>query len=165
MLDLLPLPVQVAQRTCTNLLRLKRHTLRRGESPGRPLQPIGACEQLLTLLELGICVGIIGVAVAEEFTAVVGVGFEFSLGAVEVVFEVAEARVVLGFEVCGEVGLFETHLANLCGALLAIVLRAVFQGLAIRRLIQTVFIWPVASNCSKPDSPAHLPLPAPSLPY
>ena len=34
---------------------------------------------------------------------------------VEVVFEVAEARVVFRFEVGGDVGLFEAHLADLGG--------------------------------------------------
>lgn len=79
----------------------------------RPVEAIGAGEQLLALLKLRVGVGIVGIAAAEELAAVVGVCLELALGCVEVLLKVAEARVGFGLEVGRDVGLLEAHLPNL----------------------------------------------------
>jgi hypothetical protein len=76
-------------------------------SPARSFDSPSTARSTVSLL------GVIGVAAAEELAAVGRVGFEFALGGVQVVLEVAKARVVFALEVCGDVGLFEAHLADL----------------------------------------------------
>jgi hypothetical protein len=112
--DLLTLAMQITQGAGAYLLRLQSNPLRLSQPVRRPIQAISARKQLLALLELGICVGVVRVARAKELAAIVGVRLELALGRVEVLLEVAEARVELGLEVGGDVGLFEAHLANLC---------------------------------------------------
>ena len=95
MLDLLSLQLQIRQRSSTNLLGLIRHPLAVSQSLGASIQSVRSREELLPLLELLVCVGVIGVAVAEEGFAVRGEFFEFALAAVDVGFEVAETLVDL----------------------------------------------------------------------
>ena len=74
--NLLPLPMQIAQCTRANLLRLERDALALSQPPTRPVQAIGAREELLALLELRIAAfGVVGVAVAEELGLVCRIGF------------------------------------------------------------------------------------------
>jgi hypothetical protein len=111
--DLLALPTQVAQRACAYLLRLQRDPLRLTQPARGPVEAVGAGQQLLALLELRICVGIVRVSRAKQLAAVVGVRLELALGRVEVLLEVAEARIEFGLQVGGNIGLFQAHLANL----------------------------------------------------
>lgn len=112
--DLLTLPMQVAQRAGANLLRLECDALRLAQAARGPVEAVGAREELLSLLELGVgALGVVRIAVAKELAAVVCVRLELALGGVDIVLEVAEAGVVLGLEVGGDVGLLEAHLAHL----------------------------------------------------
>lgn len=96
--------MQIAQRPRANLLCLERYPLALAQPPGTAVQPVGAGEELLALLELRVALlWVVGVAGAEELGFVVGVLLQLALGGVEVGFEVAEARVVFAFEGYGDV--------------------------------------------------------------
>ena len=93
MLDLLSLQLQIRQGPASNLLRLVRHPLALAQALGAAIQAVGAREELLPLLQLLVCAGVVGVAVSEQGFAVRGEVFEFALAGVDVGFEVAEALV------------------------------------------------------------------------
>lgn len=97
MFNLLPLPMQITQRARTNLLRLQRNPLALPQPPRASSEPLSAGKQLLALLELVICGGVVCVAGPEERAAVIGERCEFAFGTVDVSLEVAVARVDFGF--------------------------------------------------------------------
>ena len=111
--DLLSLPLQVAQRSCTNFLGLQRDSLRLAKSPGRSAKSLGSGKELLALLQLVICGRIICVAGSEECAAVARKGFQLAFGGVDVGFKVAEAGVDLALRRRRNVGFLEAHLAEL----------------------------------------------------
>ena len=74
--NLLPLPMKIAQCAGANLLRLERDALALPQPATRPVEAIGAGEELLALLELRIAAfGVVGVAVTEKLGLVCRVGF------------------------------------------------------------------------------------------
>ncbi len=73
---------------------------------------------MLALLELLVAAAwVVGVSVAEEGFAVIGEGFEFAFGGVDVGFEVAEAGVYARAGCGGDVLFFYAHLVELGGSL------------------------------------------------
>ena len=68
---------------------------------------------MLPLLELLIATRVVRVAVSEKGFAVVGKGFQFAFGGVEVGFVVAEAGVDPGAGRGGDVLFFNAHLVEL----------------------------------------------------
>ncbi|ROW16988.1 hypothetical protein VPNG_01213 [Cytospora leucostoma] len=113
-LDRLPLAVQVGEGRRADGLGLVGQPLARLEALGGPVEPVGAGEELLPLLELDVA-GVVRVALAgaEEGGPVLGQGAELALGLVDGRLHVAVALVGLRAGAGGDVLLLDLHLAQL----------------------------------------------------
>ena len=113
MLNSFPLHLQIRQRAPSNILRLVGNPLTLSQPMTTPVQSLCSGKQLLPLLELLVATRVVGVAVPEEGFSVVGEGFQFAFGGVEVGFVVAEAGVDPRAGGGGDVLFFDTHLVEL----------------------------------------------------
>ena len=113
MLNRFPLHLQIRQRAPSNIFRLMCNPLTLSQPLTTPIQSLCSRKQLLPLLELLIATRVVGVAVAEKSFSVVGEGFQFAFGGVEVGFVVAEAGVDPGAGGGGDVLFFNAHLVEL----------------------------------------------------
>ena len=115
MLDCLPLHLQIRQRLPPNILRLVRNPLTIPQPLRAPIQSIGPGQQLLSLLQLVVCAGVVGIVVPVRRFSVIRQAFEFPLCAIDVRFVIPESLVYLRAGGGGDVGFFEAHLIELSG--------------------------------------------------
>ena len=113
MLNRFPLHLQIRQRAPSNILRLMCNPLTLSQPLTTPIQSLCSRKQLLPLLELLIATRVVGVAVSEKSFSVVGEGFQFAFGGVEVGFVVAEAGVDPGASGGRDILFFDAHLVEL----------------------------------------------------
>ncbi len=112
-LNRFPLHLQIRQCAPSNILRLMCNPLTLSQPVTTPIQSLCSGKQLLPLLELLVAAGVVGVAISEKGFSVVGEGFQFAFGGVEVGFVVAEAGVDPGAGGGGDVLFFDAHLVKL----------------------------------------------------
>ena len=78
-----------------------------------PIQSLCSGKQLLPLLKLLVATRVVGVAISEKGFSVVGEGFQFAFGGIEVGFVVAETGIDPGASGGGDVLFLDAHLVKL----------------------------------------------------